>query len=91
MDKLATNIQPAKWQITATTFWCDTVSEYVTVTVSGDWSYKCMWSNKYKAAVESSIHKSPRKIKVQISDCQGPSCKNVLDFRDKLIKEELIK
>jgi hypothetical protein len=84
-----TDIAPANWQVTATTISCDLVGDYVTVMVYKDWACKCTWWAKYKkVAGEDPGHKFSREIKGKIGKCQGPDCKYVIGYRDKLIGEE---
>ena len=89
MAEARTGIPPAGWQVTATTIECDMVSEYVTIMVYGDWSCKCTWWGKYKkTAAEDPKHKFPKQTRAKIALCQGPDCKYVTGYRDKLINEE---
>jgi hypothetical protein len=82
-------IAPAGWQITATTIDCDMVGDYVTIMVNKDWSCKCTWWNRYKrVADEDPGHRFPREIKRVINNCQGPYCKYVVGYRDRLVREE---
>ena len=89
MARAKTDISPANWQITATTLKCEMVDEYVTVMVYKDWSCKCVWWSKNKQVAEQDPkHKFPRDIKASMGKCQGPDCKYVTGYRDKLIEEE---
>jgi hypothetical protein len=84
-----TDIAPAGWQITATTIRCDMVDDLITIMVYKDWSAKCVWYARYKgAALDNHRKKFSRGVKAKIAGCQGPDCKYVLDYRDKLIAEE---
>ena len=83
------DIAPANWQVTATTINCDMVNDYVTTIVYKDWACKCTWWAKYKkVAGEDPKHKFSKEIKEKIDKCQGPDCKYVIGYRDKLIGEE---
>ncbi len=89
MAEARTDIAPAGWQVTATTIECDMVNDYVTIMVNKDWSCKCTWwSRNKKVAEEDPKHKFSKEIKAKISRCQGPDCKHVIGYRDKLIAEE---
>lgn len=89
MPKARTKLQPAKWQITATTIHCDLVNDHVTVMVNKDWSTKCVWYNRYKQkALEDRRQKFDRNVRLKMEKCQGPECSYIKDYRDKLIKEE---
>ena len=90
MSKAETELQPAKWQITATTIRCELVDDFVTIMVHKDWTSKCAWYNRYKQkALEDKKTKFDKKIKLKIEKCAGPACSYINDYRDKLIKEEL--
>ena len=89
VTKTKTELQPAKWQITATTTHCGLVDDFVTIMVNKDWSTKCAWYNRHKKkALEDKKQKLDRKMRLKIEICHGPECSYVKDYRDKLIKEE---
>lgn len=89
MPKARTKLQPAKWQITATTVHCDLVDDFVTIIVNKDWTTKCIWYKRYKQkALEDRKQKFGRNMRLKMEKCQGPECSYITDYRDKLIKEE---
>lgn len=89
MAKAKTKLEPAKWQITATTIRCDLVDDFVTVMVNKDWSARCAWYGRHKQkALEGKKQKFDKDMKLKIEKCAGPECAYVTDYRDKLIKEE---
>ena len=89
MAEPKTDIAPANWQVTATTIDCDMVNDYVTIMVYKDWACKCTWWAKYKKVADGdSKHKFPKELKEKNGKCQGPDCKFVIGYRDKLIVEE---
>lgn len=89
MAETSPNIAPANWQVTATTIECELIKEYVTIMVNRDWSCKCTWWAKHKkVAGEDPKHKFSGDVKAKIGKCQGPDCKFVTGYRDKLIEEE---
>ena len=89
MAKTQTKLEPAKWQITATTIRCDLVDDFVTIMVNKDWTVKCAWFNRYKQkALEDKKHKFDKHIKPKVEKCQGPVCSYQTDYKNKLIKEE---
>lgn len=89
MAEAKTDMAPANWQVTATTISCEMVNEYVTIMVYKDWACKCTWWSRYKkVADDDPKHKFSKEIKEKIGKCQGPDCKYVIEYRDKLIKEE---
>ncbi len=78
------------WQITATTIYCDAVSDEVTVMVFPDWSVKCTGYNKYRQPnketrklVDRKSKQSGRKL-----ECEGLECPKVTQYKDKLVAEE---
>jgi hypothetical protein len=86
MAEAGKDLKPAGWQITATTISCDSVGDYVTVMVHGDWTYSCTWCSRYKlAAAGGAGRQFSRDIKQKIAACRGPDCSLVLAYRDKLI------
>ena len=89
MAEALTGIAPAIWRITATTIHCEMVDDQVTIMVNGDWSCKCTWWDKYKRiAGEEPGRKFTKVIKQKIPKCQGPDCRYVIGYRDRLIGEE---
>jgi len=89
MPKARTELQPAEWQITATTVHCDLVDDFVTIIVNKDWTTKCIWYKRYKQkALEDRKQKFDGNMRLKMEKCQGPECPYVIGYRDKLIKEE---
>jgi len=88
MSKANTELQPANWQITATTIHCDMVDDFVTIMINKDWSMKCAWYNRYKQKAIDENKKFNKEIKNKIEKCQGPECSYLIEYRDKLIQEE---
>jgi UDP-2,3-diacylglucosamine pyrophosphatase LpxH len=87
-EMLRNSILP-NWQVTATTVECSHIGDFVTILVYKDWSSKCTWWAKYKkVAGEDPKHKFSKDVKAKIGKCQGPDCKYVVGYRDKLIGEE---
>ena len=89
MSKANTELQPANWQITATTIHCDKVDDFVTIMINKDWSMKCAWYNRYKQkTVDNPKQKFDKKIRAKMEKCEGPECSYLTEYRDKLIQEE---
>jgi len=89
MSETKTALQPANWQVTATTVRCEFVDDFVTIMVYKDWSTRCGWYNRYKQkALEDKKSKFDNKIRAKIGKCTGPDCTYVIGYRDKLIDEE---
>ena len=92
MPKAKMELNPAGWQITATTINCDFIDDFVTIMVNKDWSTKCIWYNRYKQkSLDDKKQKLDRKSCLKVEKCNGPECSYVINYRDKLIKEELEK
>jgi len=89
MPKTKAELKPANWQITATTLRCELVDDFVTIMVNKDWSTRCAWYNRYKQKALADKHqKFDKAIRLKIEKCAGPECSYVVDYRDKLMKEE---
>jgi hypothetical protein len=89
MPRTKTKLQPANWQVTATTVHCEFIGDFVTIIVNKDWSTKCVWHNRYKQkALADKKYKVDKKIRLKIDRCQGPDCSYTTVYRDKLVKEE---
>ena len=89
MAEAKTDVVPANWQVTATTVECEFVTDDATILVYKDWSCRCTWWARYKkVAGEDPKHKFEKALKEKIAKCQGPDCKYVISYRDKLIEEE---
>ncbi len=89
MIQAKVDIEPAGWQITATTIKCDIVDDAVTLMVNRDWATRCTWYRRYKQKnVEEKKQKFENKIKHKIAECAGPDCPLAIKYRDKLIQEE---
>ncbi len=83
------DIKPANWQITATTIHCDRVDDNVTIMISGDWTYRCAWYQRYKQkAIDGGQSGFDRKTRERIQKCTGPDCPYVIGYRDRLIREK---
>jgi len=81
------------WQVTATTVYCDAVDDDVTIIVYKDWSTRCV--GYYKKYGDNVINKETAKALKQRSKksgralrCEGPECRRVIVYRDKLRAEE---
>jgi hypothetical protein len=89
MTKSKTELPPVEWQITATAIHCDFVNDHVTMIVNKDWSTKCFWYVEYKKKfLDAKKQKFDKKTRLKIEKCNGPACSYVVNYRDKLIKEE---
>lgn len=79
------------WQVTATTIYCDAVSDDVTIMIYKDWTVKCTGYTKYAEKltkkVAKTLKKESRRLGRQLG-CDGPLDYRVTDYRDRLIAEE---
>ena len=78
------------WQLTATTIYCEAVEDEVTVMVYKDGTVKCTGGKKYGEPTKQfakAIQAKARELKRQIK-CEGPACRRVTDYRDKLFAGE---
>jgi len=58
--------------------------------VNKDWSTKCTLYNRYKQkALDDNRQKYDKKIRLKMEKCDGPECSYVINYRDKLIEEDL--
>ena len=74
MAKARTELEPAEWQITATTIHCDFVDDFVTIMVNKDWSTRCAWYGRHKQkALEDKKQKFAKEIKLKIEKCAARS------------------
>lgn len=89
MAKAETELQPANWQVTATTIHCELVEDFVTIMVNKDWTTRCAWYKRYKQeALEDAKRKFSKAIRQKIEKCDGPECSYLTEYRAKLLREE---
>lgn len=90
MIQARTDLKPGNWQITATTIRCDYVDDDVTLMVDRDWTTRCAWYRRYKQkALDGKKQKFDKEIRIKIEKCAGSECPLAINYRDKLIQEEL--
>ncbi len=78
------------WQVTATTIYCDAVDDEVTLLVYKDGSAKCIAYTKYGKPDKETLNllkKKSNQLKRHL-ECEGPECRWVIQYRDKLFAEE---
>ena len=78
------------WQVTATTIYCDAVTDEVTVLVYRDFSTKCTGYSKYGEPGEETLKllgKKSKKLKRSLR-CEGLGCSRVVQYKEKLLAEE---
>ena len=78
------------WQVTATTIYCDAVDDDVTLMVYKDGTAKCVGYQKYRQPSKETRKLMDRKSKTlnRKPECEGPECRRVIQYRDKLFAEE---
>jgi hypothetical protein len=80
------------WQVTATTVKCDAVGEEITIMVYPDGSARCASYPKFSADSGTQAGTKKRTMKTsRTPECGGPLCRQVTDYRDKIMAEELPK
>jgi hypothetical protein len=78
------------WQLTATTIKCDAVGDEITIMVYPDGTAKCASYSKYGATDKKTlagIEKRAKKLGIA-PKCEGPHCRRITDYRDKIMAEE---
>lgn len=78
------------WQVTATTIYCDAVDDEVTLMVYKDGSAKCVSFERYGEPDKETAKLMGKKGKElgRKLECEGPECRRVIQYRDKLFAEE---
>jgi hypothetical protein len=78
------------WEVTATTIFCDSVKDEVTIIVKEDGSVKCSGRLKFDTATKESKNalKMASKINGKKLACQGVDCATVKQYRDKVLGEK---
>jgi len=77
------------WQVTATTVWCDAVEDEVTIMVYKDGSAKCASYTRYghpDRHIIAELNKKAQKLARALA-CEGPLCKRMTAYRDKIMAE----
>ena len=80
-----------KWQVTATTIYCDAVDDFVTLMVYTDRSAKCVGYKKYGENINKEIVKMLKKKGKKLGKelkWEGPECSGLIEYKDKLFAEE---
>ena len=78
------------WQVTAATLYCDAIDGEVTVLVYKDGSVRCVAYQKYTGSEKETAKHTEQKSKPldRPLKCEGPECRLVIQYRDKLFAEE---
>src|SRR4030042_3951895 len=79
------------WQVTATTIYCDSVDDDVTLIVDKDWNIKCTGYTRYMTNLDKntagSLKRKARKLGKALK-CEGPQDFRVTAYRDRLMAQE---
>jgi hypothetical protein len=78
------------WEVTATTIFCDSVNDEVTVIVKGDGTVKCSGRQKYEKPgkeVKKALKIRSKSSAKQLA-CIGENCAAVKQYRDKMLSEK---
>ena len=78
------------WQVTATTIYCDAVDDDVTLMVYKDRTAKCIGYQRYHKPDKETNKLMEEKSKAlnRKLDCEGPECRRVIQYRDRLFAVE---
>ena len=77
------------WQVTATSIYCDSIGDEVTVIVHKDWSVKCTGHSKYgETGKQVSGQKKSRRQMGRDLKCEGLNCQQITRYKEKLAAEE---
>jgi hypothetical protein len=78
------------WEITATTIFCESVDDEVTLIVSGDGTVKCGGRQKYeKTSKETNkLLKDKSKAMGKQLKCNGEACNIMKQYRDRMLGEK---
>ena len=78
------------WQVTATTIKCGSVCDEVTIMVYPDGTARCAGYIKYGSTDKKTLDKIEKRAKKLglKSKCDGPQCRHVTVYRDKIMAEE---
>jgi len=78
------------WQVTATTIYCNAVDDDVTLIVYKDKTAKCVGYQRYRQPDKDTNKLMEQKSKALNRKllCEGPECRQVIQYRDKLFAEE---
>jgi hypothetical protein len=78
------------WQVTATTIYCDSVDDEVTLIVNKDGSARCTGLKKYTEPSPQTIRmvKQKKKADKRNLSCRGSSCTAAGEYRDRIFSQE---
>jgi hypothetical protein len=78
------------WEVTATTIFCKSVDDEVTVIVNGDGAVKCSGWQKYKkpGKMDKKALKTKSRLMGKELACLGENCAAVKQYRDKMLSEK---
>lgn len=79
------------WQVTATTVNCECVADEVTILVYKDGTVKCTGYNKYVSQATEKMIKTRKKQLGCDFKCEGPECRQMIEYRDRLFREDSAK
>ncbi|OGO25373.1 MAG: hypothetical protein A2144_09445 [Chloroflexi bacterium RBG_16_50_9] len=78
------------WMITATTIYCDTVDDDVTLLVYKDGTAKCTGYRKYGNPGGKPLKTKSNKAGQPLR-CEPSACERLIQYRDRLLAEETTK
>jgi len=80
----------ANWTITATTIYCDSVEDEVTLIIKNDGTVQCTGYSRYSKPTGEivSLMKIKSKQAGKQLECEGLECSRITQYFDKLMAEE---
>ncbi len=78
----------ADWKVTATTVYCESVGDEVTIMVYPDFSARCTGDAGRQMTTAAPSRKNGRRTG-RAPGCAGLDCPRVNEYRDRLAQEEL--
>jgi len=78
------------WKVTITTVYCDEIDDEATLIVYKDKSARCATHRKYgqpDRETAKRLNEKSQRLSRQIK-CEGPDCRRLREYRDKLFAKE---
>jgi hypothetical protein len=78
------------WQVTATTIYCESVDDEVTLIIKSDGSLTCSGRQRFEKPGKEAdkVLKQKSKITGKQLKCTGDSCASLKQYRDKMLGEK---
>jgi hypothetical protein len=76
------------WELTATTVYCESVGDEVTLLVTADGACRCTGRRKYGPDDEKAVAKQPKGRQSGRPVCAAAECAIIVRYREKLFGDE---